>query len=75
MCSDKNSLELGMVGPVYAKGGEVSYNRSLCHPILVDFKFIVLLKTVFTFNHKSNDAIVSKIYHTFQIKLYAVDGG
>jgi len=42
-------------------------NRSLCHPILSDSKFVVLLilKTVLTFNHKTNDAIVSKIDHTF----------
>jgi len=43
------------------------YNRSLCHPILGDSKFIVLLKTVLTFNHKTNDAIVSKIDHTFYV--------
>jgi len=28
-------------------------------------KFVVLLKTVLTFNHKTNDAIESKIDHTF----------
>jgi len=49
-----------MVGPVCMteRGG---YNRSLCHPILGDY----LLKTVLTFNHKTYDAIVSKIDHTF----------
>jgi len=40
---------------------EVGYNRSLCHPILGDSKFVVLLKTVLTFNHKTNDAIMNKI--------------
>jgi len=50
-----------MVGPV-CEGG---YNRSLCHPIFGDSKFVVLLKTMFTYNHKTNDAIVSKIDHTF----------
>jgi len=39
--------------------------QKLFHPILVDFKFVVLLKTVLTFNHKTNDAIVSKIDRTF----------
>jgi len=41
------------------------YNRSFCHLTLGDSKFVVLLKTVLTFNHKTNDAIVSKIDHTF----------
>jgi len=50
------------------------YNRSLCHPILCNSKFAVLLKTVFTFIHKTNDAIVSKFDHTFLTKLCAVDG-
>jgi len=45
--------------------GEGSYNRSFCHPILGDSKFVDLLKTVLTFNHKTNDAIVNKIDHTF----------
>jgi len=40
---------------------EGGYNRSLCHSILGDSKFIVLLKTVLIFNHKTNDTIVSKI--------------
>jgi len=44
---------------------EGDYNRSLCQPILGDSKFVVLLKTVLTFSHKTNDAIVSKIDHTF----------
>jgi len=41
-----------MVGPVCVcvMGG---YYRSLCHPILGDSKFVVLLKTVFTFNYKT----------------------
>jgi len=37
------------------------YNISLCHPSLGDCNFVVLLKTVLTFNHKTNDAIVRKI--------------
>jgi len=42
------------------------YNRYFCHLILGDSrKFVVLLKTVLTFNHKTNDAIVSKINHKF----------
>jgi len=56
-----------MVGPVcgcVSEGGG-GYNRSLCHPSLGDIKFVVLLKTVLTFNHKTNDAIVSKIDQTF----------
>jgi len=40
---------------------EGNYNRSVCHPILGDSKLVVLLKTVLTFNHKTNDAIVIKI--------------
>jgi len=44
---------------------EKGYNRNSCQPILGDFKFVVLLKTVLTFNHKTNDAIVSKINRTF----------
>jgi len=51
-----------MVGPVCVCEG--SYNRSLCHPILSDSKFVVLLKTVLTFNHKINDTIMSKFDHT-----------
>jgi len=43
---------------------EGGYNRSLCHPILGDSKFVILLKSVLTFNHKINDVIVSKINHT-----------
>jgi len=41
------------------------YNRSLCHPVLGDSKFVVLLETVLTFNQETEDAIVSKINHTF----------
>jgi len=44
---------------------EGDYNKSFCYPTLGDSKFVVLLKTVFTFNHKTNDAIVSKIDHKF----------
>jgi len=48
---------------VCVRGG---YNRSFCHPILGDSrKFVVLLKTVLTFNHKTNDAIVIKIDYAF----------
>jgi len=50
------------------------YNNSLFHPILGDSKFVILLKTVLTFNHSTNDAIVSKIGHIFYTKLCAVDG-
>jgi len=50
---------------VYVCVCEGGYNRSFCHPILGDTKFVVLLKTVLTFNHKTNDAIVSKIDHIF----------
>jgi len=39
--------------------------QKLVPPILGDSKFVVLLKTVFTFNHMTSDAIVSKIDHTF----------
>jgi len=39
---------------VCVKGG---YNRSLCHPILGESKFVVLLKTVFTLNRKTNDEL------------------
>jgi len=37
-----------MVGPVFVcvwGGGEDGYNKSFCHPILGDSKFVVLLKT------------------------------
>jgi len=44
---------------------EEGYNRSLCHLLLGDSKFVVLLKTVLTFNHKTNDAVVNKIDHTY----------
>jgi len=54
-----------MVGLCVCGGGGGGYNRSLYHPILGDSKFVVLLKTVLTFNHKTNDLIVSKIDHTF----------
>jgi len=40
---------------------EGGYNRSLCYPIMGDSKCFVLLKTMLTFNHKTNDAIVSKL--------------
>jgi len=49
--------------PKATTGG--GYSRSLGHHILSDSKFVVLLKTVLTFNYKTNDAIVSKIDHTF----------
>jgi len=49
--------------------GRGGYNRRLCHPNLGDSKFVVLLKTVLTFNHKTNNVIVSKIYHTLLNKI------
>jgi len=52
-----------MVGPVCMYACERGYN--LCHPTLGDSKFVVLLKTVLTFNHKTNDAIVRKIDYIF----------
>jgi len=40
--------------------------QKLFYPILGYSKFVVLLKTVLTFNHKTNDTIVSNIDHTFK---------
>jgi len=51
-----------MVGPVCVRSE--GYSRSLYYLILGDSKFVVLLKTVLTFDHKTNDTIVSKIDHT-----------
>jgi len=48
---------------------EGGYNRSLCHPVSGDTKFVVLLKIVLTFNHKIRDAILLKIGLTFNHKI------
>jgi len=55
--------------------GEGGYNRSSCHPTLGKVKFVVLLKKVLTFNHKTNDAIVSNIDHTFKKNCVLLIGG
>jgi len=39
-----------------------------------DFKFVELLKTERTYNHKTNDVSVNKIEYKFETKLCAVDG-
>jgi len=44
----------------FNNSSRVSPNRSLCPLILEDSKFVALLKTALTFNHKNNDASVSK---------------
>jgi len=47
-------------------GDRAPSNRSLCPLLWATFsKFVVLLKTALTFNHKTNDASVSKIDHKF----------
>jgi len=51
-----------MVGPVCVREVITEACATLFWAIL---NLLVLLKTVLTFNHKSNDAIVSKIDHTF----------
>jgi len=48
-------------------------NRSLCPLILGDTRFIVLLKTVQTFNHKTNGASISQILNKI-VRSAAVDG-
>jgi len=54
------------------KGGWGQFFRDFVRTSFMDGP---LLKTVVTFNHNTNGAIVSKIDHTFQTKLCAVDGG
>jgi len=54
-----------MVGPVcVCEGGLQITTEAWATLILGDSKFILLLKTVLTFNHKTNDVIVSNIDHS-----------